>query len=99
MSVAATDTVKTKTISDMRLYDDPGYLPTAYTFVADSIETPSTLKRACIDDIYKSFEYQYAPTYEQSYCNVSLAGRKLYYPTICQDNCDDIIKWRVMFLN
>jgi hypothetical protein len=57
------------------------------------------LRRTNLQKVYDAYESWYAPTYEQSYCNVSLAGRKLYYPTICQDNCDDIIKWRVMFLN
>ena len=42
-----------------------------------------------------------APVFEQTFTNINLVGRKLYYPAICQDEMygTDSIVWRIMFLN
>ena len=83
------NTVKTKTIDDLDWYDDIEWLPYARVFVSP-LESETTiappLHKTDIDTVYRSIEANYRPTYEQSFTNVSLTGRRLYYPVICQED-------------
>ena len=98
--------VKTETVEELAGYAGPRReMPYGRVFAVagDGSGGGSRLRSASLDDVYRAAELAYAPTYEQTVTNISLTGRKLYYPAICQEDAGNEyasgVCWRVMFLN